>query len=109
MRTSLIALLIILSITAGSVTTDGQTPAGARAGGAAAPGGTPAQAGGTAAQGAAPAQPAAAGRAGRASRGGAPLPMLPAVFDTDRYRIRVSAVATGLANPWGLAFLPDGN
>ena len=38
-----------------------------------------------------------------------PLPALPIEFDTgEDMRIRVVAVATGLANPWSLAFLPDG-
>src|SRR5687768_13685832 len=38
-----------------------------------------------------------------------PLPKLPMDFDTgEDMRIRVVAVATGLANPWSLAFLPDG-
>lgn len=43
---------------------------------------------------------------GRASP---PLPSLPQSFDTAVQRIRVTAVATGLANPWSLAFLPDGD
>ena len=38
-----------------------------------------------------------------------PLPTLPMEFDTgEDMRIRVVAVATGLANPWSTAFLPDG-
>jgi glucose/arabinose dehydrogenase len=41
--------------------------------------------------------------------GARPLPRLPMEFDTaEDMRIRVVAVATGLANPWSLAFLPDG-
>jgi aldose sugar dehydrogenase len=43
---------------------------------------------------------------GRASP---PLPQLPQIFETAVQRIRVSAVATGLANPWSLAFLPNGD
>ena len=43
---------------------------------------------------------------GRASP---PLPQLPQTFETAVQRIRVSAVATGLANPWSLAFLPNGD
>ena len=43
---------------------------------------------------------------GRASP---PLPQLPQTFDTAVQRIRISAVATGLANPWSLAFLPNGD
>ena len=45
----------------------------------------------------------------RNSRASHPLPALPLTLDTDRYRIRVSAVARGLANPWSLAFLPNGD
>src|SRR5512132_4307357 len=38
-----------------------------------------------------------------------PLPKLPMEFDTgEGMRIRVSAVTTGVAYPWSLAFLPDG-
>ena len=43
---------------------------------------------------------------GRASL---PLPQLPQVFETAQQRIRVSVVAGGLANPWSLAFLPNGD
>ena len=58
-------------------------------------------------------QGAPAGRGGqaappRAARPAPSLPDLPATFDSDRYRLRVSAVATGLANPWSFVFLPDG-
>ncbi len=38
-----------------------------------------------------------------------PLVDLPQVFQTEHHPIRVSALATGLANPWSIAFLPDGN
>ena len=37
------------------------------------------------------------------------MPALPQVYDTAVQRIRVSAVATGLVNPWSLAFLPNGD
>jgi aldose sugar dehydrogenase len=38
-----------------------------------------------------------------------PLPKLPMEFDTgEGMRIRVTAFATGLENPWTIAFLPDG-
>ena len=43
---------------------------------------------------------------GRASL---PLPPLPQSFETAQQRIRVSVVAGGLANPWSLAFLPNGD
>ena len=40
---------------------------------------------------------------------GKPLPALPVVLDTaEGMRVRVSAVARGLENPWSIAFLPDG-
>ena len=40
---------------------------------------------------------------------GKPLPKLPVVLDTaEGMRVRVSAVARGLENPWSIAFLPDG-
>jgi glucose/arabinose dehydrogenase len=45
----------------------------------------------------------------RASRASLPLPALPQTFETEKHRIRVSVVASGLANPWSLAFLPDGD
>jgi glucose/arabinose dehydrogenase len=37
------------------------------------------------------------------------MPALPAVFDTAVQKIRVSVAATGLVNPWSLAFLPTGD
>jgi glucose/arabinose dehydrogenase len=43
---------------------------------------------------------------GRASL---PLPQLPQTFETAQQKIRVSVVVTGLANPWSLAFLPNGD
>jgi glucose/arabinose dehydrogenase len=45
----------------------------------------------------------------RNSRASHPLPTLPITLHTDLYRIQVSPVATGLANPWSLAFLPNGD
>jgi glucose/arabinose dehydrogenase len=41
---------------------------------------------------------------------GRPLPTLPVVIDTaEGMKVRVSAVARGLENPWSIAFLPDGS
>jgi aldose sugar dehydrogenase len=37
------------------------------------------------------------------------MPPLPQVFNTSVQQVRVSAVATGLVNPWSLAFLPNGD
>src|SRR5690606_7723571 len=37
-----------------------------------------------------------------------PLPPLPAVLRTSDYPVRAVQLAGGLANPWSLAFLPDG-
>src|SRR5688572_29749780 len=37
------------------------------------------------------------------------LPALPQVYQTGTLKIRVSAVATALVNPWSLAFLPGGD
>src|SRR6187399_3261961 len=48
-----------------------------------------------------------AGQAG--GRNSPPLPQLPQTFETAQQKIRISAVATGLANPWSLAFLPNGD
>ena len=48
-------------------------------------------------------------QAQQGGRASPPLPQLPQTFDTAVQRIRVSAVATGLANPWSLAFLPNGD
>jgi aldose sugar dehydrogenase len=42
-------------------------------------------------------------------RNSPPLPQLPQTFETAQERIRVSVVASGLANPWGLVFLPNGD
>src|SRR5687767_11292176 len=52
-------------------------------------------------QPAAPVTPAAA-------RNSPPLPPLPQVFETSVQKVRVSVVASGLVNPWSLAFLPTG-
>jgi glucose/arabinose dehydrogenase len=42
-------------------------------------------------------------------RNSPPIPQLPQTFETAVQKIRVSVVAGGLANPWGLAFLPNGD
>ena len=42
-------------------------------------------------------------------RGSPPLPPLPAVYPTSDYPIRVVEVAGGLASPWSIAFLPNGD
>ncbi len=60
----------------------------------------------------APARPASAQAAAPATtnnRYSTALPALPQVFETSSQRIRVSEVATGLVNPWSLAFLPNGD
>jgi glucose/arabinose dehydrogenase len=43
------------------------------------------------------------------SRASLPLPPLPQVFETADLKIRVEKVADGLANPWSLAWLPNGD
>ena len=43
-----------------------------------------------------------------AARNSPPLPPLPRVFETSVEKVRVSVVASGLVNPWSLAFLPTG-
>ena len=43
-----------------------------------------------------------------AARNSPPLPPLPQVFETSVQKVRVSVVASGLVNPWSLAFLPTG-
>jgi glucose/arabinose dehydrogenase len=55
------------------------------------------------------AAPAAQIPTGRTGRGGYPLPVLPAVFETFQHTIRVSVVARGLDRPWSLLILPDGD
>ena len=42
-------------------------------------------------------------------RGSPPLPNLPQVYETADQKIRVVKLADGLANPWGHAWLPDGD
>jgi glucose/arabinose dehydrogenase len=42
-------------------------------------------------------------------RGSPPLPQLPQVYETSEQRIRVVEIADGLANPWSIAFLPNGD
>jgi glucose/arabinose dehydrogenase len=42
-------------------------------------------------------------------RGSPPLPPMPQVLPTSDYQIRVSIVADGLANPWSIAWLPNGD
>jgi len=42
-------------------------------------------------------------------RNSPPLPPLPQTFETAVQKIRVTTVASGLANPWSLAFLPNGD
>jgi glucose/arabinose dehydrogenase len=43
------------------------------------------------------------------SRASLPLPSLPQVYETADLKIRVDKVADGLANPWSLAWLPNGD
>lgn len=43
------------------------------------------------------------------SRASPPLPTLPQVYETADLKIRVVKVADGLANPWSLAWLPNGD
>ena len=44
-----------------------------------------------------------------AARNSPTMPALPMTIATSVQRIRVSAVALGLVNPWSLVFLPDGD
>ncbi len=46
---------------------------------------------------------------GQESRASPPLPTLPQVYDTADLKIRVVEVAGGLANPWSMAWLPNGD
>ena len=41
-------------------------------------------------------------------RSSPPLPQFPQVYETSEQKIRVDLLADGLANPWSIAFLPDG-
>ena len=41
-------------------------------------------------------------------RSSPPLPQFPQVYETSEQKIRVELLAEGLANPWSIAFLPDG-
>ena len=43
------------------------------------------------------------------SRASPPLPSFPQVYETADLKIRVEKVADGLANPWSLAWLPNGD
>jgi glucose/arabinose dehydrogenase len=43
------------------------------------------------------------------SRASPPLPQLPLSFETADLKIRVDKIADGLANPWSLAWLPNGD
>lgn len=47
--------------------------------------------------------------AAQVQRGSPPLPPLPTVVRSSDYSILVVELANGLANPWSLAFLPDGD
>jgi glucose/arabinose dehydrogenase len=58
-------------------------------------------------RGADPAAPQAGTFAPRAQA--PPLPAFPQTYQTDKHRIRVTSLATGLANPWSLVFLPNGD
>ena len=52
-----------------------------------------------------------AGQAAQAqdARASPPLPSFPQVYETADLKIRVEKVADGLANPWSLAWLPNGD
>jgi glucose/arabinose dehydrogenase len=43
------------------------------------------------------------------ARGSMPLPAFPQVYETADQKIRVVELANGLANPWSLAWLPNGD
>lgn len=49
------------------------------------------------------------GSAAAQSRQSTPIPRLPQVYETDVLTIRVVEVAGGLANPWSMAWLPNGD
>jgi aldose sugar dehydrogenase len=42
-------------------------------------------------------------------RGSPPLPTFPQVYETSEQKIRIVKLADGLANPWSLAWLPNGD
>jgi glucose/arabinose dehydrogenase len=42
-------------------------------------------------------------------RGSPPLPAFPQIYETSEQRIRVVLLASGLANPWSMAWLPNGD
>lgn len=46
---------------------------------------------------------------GQDARASPPLPAFPQIYDTADLKIRVVKVADGLANPWSLAWLPNGD
>ena len=52
-----------------------------------------------------------AGQAAQAqdSRASPPLPSFPQIYETADLKIRVDKIADGLANPWSLAWLPNGD
>ena len=52
-----------------------------------------------------------AGEAAQAqdARASSPLPSFPQIYETADLKIRVEKVADGLANPWSLAWLPNGD
>src|SRR5690606_23757962 len=49
------------------------------------------------------------GSAAAQSRQSTPIPPLPQVYETDVLTIRVVEIAGGLANPWSMAWLPNGD
>src|SRR5690606_3473102 len=49
------------------------------------------------------------GSAAAQSRQSTPIPPLPQVYETDVLTIRVVEVAGGFANPWSMAWLPNGD
>jgi glucose/arabinose dehydrogenase len=49
------------------------------------------------------------GAEAQGSRASPPLPSLPQIYETADVKIRVEKIADGLANPWSLAWLPNGD